>query len=325
MRPLGEIDRAAWLEIARQDRAATFFQTPMWAEVAAAAGSWRAAARGFELNDGHRAVYPAVRESTGPVTLASTFAGCYGGPLATRPLTPLERAELHRRFVKSGADRVVLTLGPFAEPGRLPQGAATTADVTHAVRLDADFETMLMRFSRGHRPAYRKGLREGVVVRDEPPSALVDAYQALNLDTLERRGGESTSRYGREVFACLARLADMHPDHVRLWTARHEGELLAGLWVLYFNRHAVLWHTAERTVERTTPPWTISMWGEVMRDAIERGCGWLDFNPSHGNEGSIAFKRRFGAEELPVLRVRFYRARTRVAGRLARLAPGRGL
>ena len=63
------------------------------------------------------------------------------------------------------------------------------------------------------------------------------------------------------------------------------------------------WHGAARESSLALRP-ANRLFGEVIRDACERGFRWFDFNSSAGLEGVRRFKEGFGARPLPCPYVR---------------------
>lgn len=83
-----------------------------------------------------------------------------------------------------------------------------------------------------------------------------------------------------------------------MWLAELDGQIVAGAWCFYWNRHVVYWHGAALTAIRSVGA-TDALIDHVIQDACEHGYEIFDFNPSGGHAGVAAFKRHFGASELP--------------------------
>lgn len=306
--------REEWLQVARADPAATFFHTPMWAEAHPDNEPQGLLA---ELPGGGRAVYPIVRR--GGERPRSTWAGCYGGPVAERPLTAAEAAGLHRQAARS-ARGLVVCLNPFADPHPDDLGWIERGDRTHVIDVDAPWPELFARFGKGHKGTYRKAEREGVEVRRGDPAQGWDDYARLAASQTVGRGDEATSSYPPQLWQRLAAAAAEHTDAVRFYRAEREGRLLAAIWVFAWNGHWVLWHTTSGALARGAVNPNIKLYADVLQDAAAAGARILDWNPSGGHQGVSDMKRRFGSREVPVRRLTHVDLRTRVEGRLRRLA-----
>lgn len=317
---LARSGQAEWLEVVRASPEASFFHTPHWARVAAAAGGWEPAALIGRLDDGARVVYPLVAEPRrrlrGLAPGWSSWAGCYGGPIAERALRPDETAALHAQAAARHPVDLRVVLGPATAALPVPAGWETRPDVTFHVPLEEGADAVVAGLHEGHRRAFRRGEREGLTVRPAAGAGDHAEYLAMYDETLARWGDRASSRYGAEVFAALAAIEREDPSLARLWMAEHDGRAVAGTWSLAWGDTIVLWHAAARDVRIPMSSPQITLYATIMCDAAERGLRRLDFNPSGGHEGATAFKRRFGAVERPVLRARAGRPAARRARRI---------
>lgn len=314
---LGPATEDEWLAVAAAAPSATFFHTPHWARVAAAAGGWEPAALSGRLGDGARVVYPLVRtprRRTRRLAAGwSAWAGCYGGPVAERPLRADETAALHRAAARHHPADLRVTLPPATAGLPVPGEWPVVRDATFHVDLTGGEDAIVGRFHEGHRRAFRRGAREGLTARpaDDPADAAV--YLELYEETLAHWGEAATSRYPPAVFEALSAIAREAPGSARLYLAEHEGRPVAGTWSLAWGGTVILWHAAFRDVRIKMSSPQITLYATVMLDAAARGMHTLDFNPSGGHDGASAFKRRFGAQERPVLRARVGRGWARRA------------
>ncbi|MFQ5700211.1 MAG: lipid II:glycine glycyltransferase FemX [Acidobacteriota bacterium] len=291
--------------MARASREATFFHTPLWHRlVVRTFPRYRDVSLGATLASGVRVVVPLLEVGRHVKGLfrdhVSTFAGCYGGPIADGPLEDRERSAIQAALL--GQPRLAqlqLTSNPFgADPVELEDHVARE-DFTQVLRLGPGCSSVLGGFSDSNRRSIRKARRLGVTIRAAETLADYRAYYGVYEDSLRRWGQRATSRYPVGLFEQGHRLAREHPGHLKLWLAEHEGDVIAGAWVFYWNRHGVYWHGG--TMERFFPyrPSNL-LQAEVIKDACERGFLYYDFNPSGGHEGVVRFKRSFGAEQRAV-------------------------
>lgn len=322
---LEEIEEAFWWDVARRSEHATFFQTPLWHRLAQRGmDGFRDVTFGAEVGRA-RAVMPLMHHGRSVLGIfgeaLSTFAGCYGGPVTDRPLTARERTSLYDAARGAGT-RLVLTGNPLMGPEPAPQGFRTIEDTTHALRLDAPFDDLFTRFSKGHRSSTNRGRRHGVTSRRADCLGDYRSYFSVYHETLERWGEEATSRYPWSLFEEGWKLASEYPDNIVLWLGELDGEVIAGAWVFYWNRHATYWHGAANDLGREISATNVVL-AEAIEDAGRRGVEWFDFGPSGGHEGVAAFKRRFGAERLPFHRFRRIAEPVGTVRRMVHLVRGR--
>ncbi len=320
--PRGEaVSAAEWDAVWESAPGATFFHSRAWYEAWAQAtgGRLEPHARAVALDDGTRAVVVGARRRVAlglARAVESSPAGTFGGWIAPRALTRAEAARVARE-VGAGAAAVVWRANPYdaamVEAARAIHGVSD--DTTQSVDLRDGMDAVLRRWSKGHRATIRQAQRAGVRVRTARDASDWDAYFDVYRDTVDRWGERATVVYGREVFHAIA----CHGGpRVRLWLAECDDRVVAGALCLESARIVVYWHGAAMRDYFDRRP-VHAMLHEAMRDACERGMEWFDFNPSGGLEGVRAFKRGFGAVELPSPVVWRHAAWVRAGVRLKRL------
>lgn len=92
-------------------------------------------------------------------------------------------------------------------------------------------------------------------------------------------------------------------NHVTVWGIRHEGEMIAmSLMLSYAKKAFHLFHGWKRD---QIPPGTnqLLMW-EMVKHAIAEECHSFNMGESHADSLRIA-KQRWGAEEVPILKMSF--------------------
>ena len=230
-------------------------------------------------------------------TILSTFAGCYGGPIADGPLSAEDWCALRLAAVKGNIRCFRETANPLA-PAESAAPWTSVPDFTHMLGLNRDFDSILAAFSRGHRGAVAKAMKAGVDINHAADLSEYREYYAMYEASRQRWGDAASSNYPLRLFEAISELASTRPAEVKLWQARDGTRLLAGALIFYWNRHAVYWHGAAYAKFFHLRATTLLL-AEAIRDACERGYAYFDFNPSGGHEGTAEFKRRFGAETKP--------------------------
>ena len=246
---------------------------------------------------------------------------------ALRSLTEHVRAE-------SGPELLGLRIEPHLEPPRpslLRNWAKSPVDLTpvHTPYLDLSLgdEAFLAQMSPKGRYNLRLARRHGVeVFRTQAVGPLKSFYMLF----------EETSRrndfFAEPIGFFLNLASTLFPaDMAQLYLARHQGEILAGILVVFFGRRATYLYGASSIVRREVMPNYPLHW-EAMRDARKRGCieydlyGYDPFDrPDHQYAGITRFKKQWGGmrrDRVGGLDFVFYdRLADEVAARLAQQGP----
>jgi lipid II:glycine glycyltransferase (peptidoglycan interpeptide bridge formation enzyme) len=167
-------------------------------------------------------------------------------------------------------------------------------DSTQVLDLRQGFEPLFKKWTWGHYSRTRKGLREGITVEQASTVSDWKNYYALYCDTMARWGKEATNRYTWDLFDILRR---KNSRSMKLWLARHEGQVISGALCFYHNHHVAYWHsaTSERFYKKLNATHVLQYF--IIKDACEKGFLLYDFLPSSGIKGVIDFKRGFSPEE----------------------------
>ena len=314
-----EVDDETWFGVAKRCPYATLFHTPLWRRLAVeGAGGCRDASFALTLPSGVRAVFPLQellpRHGRGRY-LTSTYPYGYGGPIADGTLSV---GDLRALYGHAHAATTSVTGNPYASEPPVLRGWSRHDVATQVLDLTDGYEELRRRFSKGHRAAITQAARKGVTTR--VASSLDDyrSYYGVYEDSLRRWGDAASPRYPWSLFETGWRLAEEHPDSIRLWLAEHDGEVVAGAWLLEWHDHVMYWHAAalERAFE--VRPANLLL-ANAIEDACDRGRRWFDFGSSGGHEGPEAFKRRFGATERPFARVEYVAPHLRIASAVRRV------
>ena len=142
--------------------------------------------------------------------------------------------------------------------------------------------------------------KHGVTVSNDGQQG-IDIFYQLLAETAERDGLAIHSiEYYRALFAeCQDNGAAM-PPRLHLYTARHEGDVLAAIVALFRGKQAVYLYGASANIKRNLMAPYALQW-KAMRDAREYTCTQYDLfgippdeNPDHPMAGLYRFKTGFG-------------------------------
>jgi CelD/BcsL family acetyltransferase involved in cellulose biosynthesis len=289
-----------WESLLRDDASATFFQTPVWLDIAARHFGAAPAPLLFDFSTGP-ACLPLLRDRRwGRSRFFSPF-GTYTALLSPRKLDGREievvEADLRKRNLQFSAS-------PFAEnsvrAGRRLPAHTQVIDLTpaHADAPDRDWEN-------DPRRRLRIAGESGVSVRAGVTAGDWEAYYGLYLKSLERWGAGATSAYPRALFESIRAAAasidsaGARGPAVRLWLAEHQGRAAAGYIAFYHNRHACIWHgAADREYFKMGA--SQLLYREMIADAAGRGFAVFDLMGSAGLTALEAFKASLGARTVGV-------------------------
>jgi hypothetical protein len=283
---------------------ATYFHSLEWAKTWAAysAGRIRPAAKLVYFTDGMQALVPLSFEVKAGGLLsryAASTGGTYGGWLYRQPLHITHARELVRWLTQDLGKSLVWRLNPYDElafRAGVLAGLRCKSDETHAIELPQSADELLKGFKATYRTQIRRAIRSGEL-QVEPAQTLEDYrdYFAVYQDSLARWGDEPETGYSWRLFEHWFRLGS---PNVKLWVARQGGKIVSGDVCLYSAEHVVYWHGATLRSHLQTSVSKLLKF-EVMKDAIERGKCWYDFNPSAGLGGVKFFKEGFNPRKLP--------------------------
>lgn len=306
MRILTKVSDDFWWEVAHACNYATFYHTPIWKDLAERSfpNQYRNETFGAILFSGVRVVFPLLSwRRVGPLRwLQSTFAGCYGGFIADGPVSPAEAAQIYQQACSYTTYTFVVLDNPIGPP--LPDAIKAQMNLevnedAYMIALDGEFDTILSRFSRGRRTAYRSSLKKGVRVRLATSIEDYRAYYATYRDAIDRWGEDESYGYQWDLFEQIYRLNQIYPEQIKLWLIVINEQIVGGRLFFYWNQHVSFWTgTAHRDfLYQNVLPLADT---EIIRDAVAHDFRYFDFNTSSHNEGLITYKQRFGAKAIPV-------------------------
>ena len=148
----------------------------------------------------------------------------------------------------------------------------------------------------------KKAAKEGVEVAAAEPvtTADLEAFHALYVHTAERDG--FTPRPLAYFRTMVDALGAESPDRIRLWAARHEGELVAATIAIRVGEHAWYSYGASSTDKREVRGSNAVQWA-MVRDAIAAGAAVYDLrgitetlDADDAHAGLIQFKVGTGGE-----------------------------
>jgi lipid II:glycine glycyltransferase (peptidoglycan interpeptide bridge formation enzyme) len=286
-----------WDELVKKSLESTFFHTCLWHDIVAQTyRDYSIASRGFEFDDGSRAIFPLIQTKGGGMLkgkgrLKSSVFGGYGGIIAERSLSEPEQHAIYAHLLSLKAS-ISVDGNPFSTYS-IPETFTLKKDFTHVFLLNTTEEDLYKRLSRGAKSNLNQAQKKGVSIRTARSEQDVSAYFGIYQNTLKRWGEATLFTYPEELFQHLFRRGGAA---AKLWLAEKDGSIIAGAIIFCWNRVVSYWHGASlKDYFDCYPNNLLHM--EIIKDALQKGYSYYDFGPSGGQQGVVRFKQSFGAEQ----------------------------
>ncbi len=159
---------------------------------------------------------------------------------------------------------------------------------------DKDEATLLADMSKTTRYSIKRAAKDGVEIRQTHNQNDLNTFLQLHDLTKERH---HFTPYPDKLFRKQVERFAEH-DHVSVFTASHQGQILASAIVMYYGQHASYHHGA--SIPSKVPAAYALQWAAIL-EAKKRGCTTYNFwgvtdlkDKKHPFYGISLFKTRFG-------------------------------
>jgi CelD/BcsL family acetyltransferase involved in cellulose biosynthesis len=317
LRTIDPLAEPAWSELVERAPAATIFHHPSWMRLLREQYGYSISAWCVTGGDGRLVAglpVALVRSRLTGTRLVSLPFSDACEPLHD-PAAGFEPAALATAVAKE-RERAGLALEVRGGLVVASGGAVVQRYAQHRLRLDPDVESVERRFAKSQvRRGIAKAIREGVTVERCRDRAALDRFYAMHMATRQHQGVPTQPR---RFILRFAELFDAGLGFVLL--ARHQGRDIAGAVFLTAGGTLTYIYGASRRRYLAVRPNNL-----VFMEAIRWGCGHgqriLDFGRTDlDNEGLLAFKRSWGADESPLLYTYLGGGRPRSSNGLSRRA-----
>ncbi len=336
MRHATEDELARWDElVAANPDGGNSLQTKTWGEFKARWGWWPERFV-YELPGGRLVVAQWLKRT---IPAVGTIWYCPKGPGI---VTPVDYLEVVKQTRKAGLLSGIFArfepevLADDVKPAALTKAGLVRANrdpaskATIFVDLSAGEEAMLASFSQSARRNIRKAQAGGVVVEAVEPTA--DNLQAM-FELM--KATEARAKYGlrpQDYFTDYWK-AQTEVGQAQLFLARHDGDVLAGLFLTYLGQRGWYKDGGSFDIKRELQAPYLVQW-EVMRWCLERGIVQYDLLGSPNRDkvgtgdpkdGLYTFKSKFnpditefaGCYDLPLAGGLAYKAWRKIGERVA--------
>jgi hypothetical protein len=288
-----------WDSIWKECDYSTYFHSREWAEI------WMAYTRGamkpypklIVFSDGKKALIPLSYQKLLRRLFRqylSSPAGTFGGWISNDPLET-GHAILLARWMIEGLGNLVWRLNPYDVNVSRISIDVLQDDVTHSLCLTGGFDSLFSNWTKGHKSAVTKAIRENVIVRIGSTEEDWRSYYTIYKASIDRWGARTSSKYAWGIFDEIFR---RNSHRIRLWLSVFQNKVVAGAICFYAKKHVVYWHGAALEEFFPLRPVNLLMY-TAIKHACEAGYQWFDFNPSGSHKGVKDFKKSFGAIPLP--------------------------
>ena len=241
----------------------------------------------------------------GSVINSLPFFGSNGGVLTVPGHEEVEWAllrELDAVAGRIGCATVTLIESPLRPNAALYGGVLgdglqdrRIGQLTSLDRADADEAHLLARCEASARRNVAKARRVGVVVEEDDRDEAWDYLATTHRTNIEAIGGRAKPRR----FFTLLREELVYGEQCRLFVARRDGEPIAALLLLYFNRTVEYFTPAITASARSSQPLSLLVC-EAMMQAAAGGYHWWNWGGTwETQQGVYRFKRKWAAEDHP--------------------------
>jgi hypothetical protein len=284
-----------WHDLAERDTTCGFTNIPVWIRTCSETLGWEPACLVWKREE---VVVPFIirrRRQPFVVRAESHPLGQLGGPVAAgdlhRDLSELMNAELRRAALE-------FLMYPACDRCSLTTWECMTHKI-HRVTFHAPGGRVWKQASRKCTSAARNALRQGVgVVRVEGGPYL---DETIAMHSRQQRG-RAAQTYSSSWWHALVK--EMH-DHVGLWSAIHEGKVVASLLVGWWNNHGTALISTSDPEARPLKAGNL-LYLTVLEQLEALGLDRVDLGGSRGKSTLESFKESIGAK--PNYRV-FFRYR----------------
>lgn len=253
------------------------------------------------------AVLPAAEiKRDGTKTLWSHMGASYGGFVHNESLSIKQSFDLTQSLIdyslKEKFEKIVVTSVPIVYQKRYNQYLDFAfvkngfnylkREVTSVITLDVDEDNVMKLIKPESRTSVRKAEKMGVVIRK---SNDFDEYYDILKSNLAMRHNVQPAHTLEELYL----LKELFPHKIQLFGAYLKNKMIAGVINFYCNDKVVLVFYISHNQEYQQYRAVNLLFYTIMKDAISRGLGFLDFGlftvNMDPNWGLGKFKESFGA------------------------------
>jgi CelD/BcsL family acetyltransferase involved in cellulose biosynthesis len=293
-----DLDQRPWKELVANDPQALAFHHPAWAQTLAECYRFRAFGLALANTEGRLIAGIPVLETEGRLRgrrwISLPFTDICPPLVAGDPdLQASLEEEIDAARQEAGVASVELRSAPASE-----RAAVQDRGLRHTIQLDPDPDKVFRRLKPDVRRAIRFAAKGGVTVtQGKQENDLTQTFYGLHTATRRRLG---VPVQPRRYFSLLWQRV-IEPGLGFLLVARVADQPVAASVYLPWNDTLIAKYSASNASSWKLKPNNALLWHAITW-ACEKGYSTLDFGRTNaGNENLREFKRRWDAEEEPLL------------------------
>ena len=296
MKIIEKVSISEWNNIITKCSEATFFATPEWAEIVNRSYGLKIATLLFIFEDGQEVLLPLMKIRGGRryklfrvYNYLSVPFHNYGGLFSAQPISKDKAEQIFNYLKKTFTPSVIICPNPLSQ-GPCPEQYKTQGYFTHLLDLTGGFDQFWKQYE--DRDQARKARKANIQILMAKDLEDYKNYYEMYLDSARRWGLNNLQPWVLYKNLCL-----MSNDYMKLWLAKLDNQIIAGIILGYFNQNVIYWGAAFYHKSQQYRPNNL-LHTEAIKDACEKGYKVYDFLPSGGNKGVEKFKESFGAKRI---------------------------
>jgi len=299
---LRDASQEEWNKAYADDKNSTYYQSVNWNSLWAAFQGYELAPKRVYADDAFVGILPMLVYKRWYESQYISGIRGYGGILDAQGVALHQRERINEAISNTLKTFYLLDnlFALFNESiGVIPSIRARSIVNIQYLDLRNGFDVQFKKWSKGHRSAAKKGIRDGVIVKRAKTLEEWHQYYDVYLDSLRRWGDTASSRYPWELFNSIF---ELHDDRIVLWIAIFGEDVVAGSLCFYGLRHIAYWHGASMESHFDIKAPHVLQY-RIAENAADNHIYWYDMLSSGNHAGVEKFKKGFAAETLSVAQI----------------------
>lgn len=283
-----------WQEILKNCSEATFFATPEWVQILEETFGYKNSTKLFVMEDGERILLPLLNIGTDygifNQQLSVPFHN-YGGFISERPIGTDTMLSIIKKL-RWNKDNYTLCFHSFVDNKDFD-----VVNFTHLLNLEKGYDYISQHlYEATCRNKIRKGEKSNIKLKIAELEGEVNKYFTVYSDSLQRWG--RTDGYPLNFYLNLFKYS---PEKVQIWIAEYEGNVIAGVVNVVFNKY--LYNMFSAVMKEYMNLGVVNLLHDrAVKWACDKKISFYDFGSSNADgeilEGVIEFKESFGAKKV---------------------------
>lgn len=246
----------------------------------------------------------------GPVANSLPYYGSYGGIITSPGISNQSRESVRKELLHAADDNIrqkscaasTIIISPFEQHSDtfesiIPHDLTDTriGQITTLPEPGADLDKSLMQLFTGPRPRnIRKAMKSGISIDSRHDTKALDFLFELHCMNMRELGGLAKEKSFFEQIPLL-----FSQENYRVYIAEKEGQPIAALLLLYYNKTVEYYIPAINPDSRTFQPNALIVY-TAMQDAVNSGYRYWNWGGTWLSQKEVYnFKKRWGTTDYP--------------------------